>query len=103
MLHCLVNVSREERKQIFVWFPAALNFVAISEALHISPSVVAAGVAVDNVICAVYFMALFALASKIPSETSASVTGKLHLYHIKHSDINANTCTQVLYDPCDRC
>ncbi|CAI9092282.1 OLC1v1027479C1 [Oldenlandia corymbosa var. corymbosa] len=49
----------------------AINYVAISEALGVSPSVVAAGVAADNVICAVYFIVLFALASKITSETSA--------------------------------
>jgi len=59
------------------FFSAALNFVAISEALQISPSVIAAGVAVDNVICALHFMVLFALASKIPPETaSASSPGK---------------------------
>ncbi|CAA2991777.1 uncharacterized membrane -like isoform X2 [Olea europaea subsp. europaea] len=50
----------------------AINYVAISEALSTSPSVVAAGVAADNVICAVYFVVLFALASKIPSEASTS-------------------------------
>ncbi|CAE6117556.1 unnamed protein product [Arabidopsis arenosa] len=50
----------------------SLNFVAISEALQISPSVIAAGVAVDNVICALYFMVLFALASKIPPETTSA-------------------------------
>ncbi|KAF8044051.1 hypothetical protein BT93_A2124 [Corymbia citriodora subsp. variegata] len=50
----------------------AVNYVAISEALSISPSVVAAGVAADNVICAVYFLILFALASKVPPETSKS-------------------------------
>ncbi|VVB17416.1 unnamed protein product [Arabis nemorensis] len=50
----------------------SLNFVAISEALQISPSVIAAGMAVDNVICAFYFMVLFALASKIPPETTSS-------------------------------
>ncbi|KAG2240186.1 hypothetical protein Bca4012_014725 [Brassica carinata] len=49
----------------------SLNFVAVSEALRISPSVVAAGVAVDNVICALHFMVLFALASKIPPETTS--------------------------------
>lgn len=37
-----------------------------------SPSVMAAGVAADNVICAMYFVVLFALASKIPSEASAA-------------------------------
>lgn len=48
----------------------AVNYVAISEALGTNPSVVSAGVAADNVICALYFMVLFALASKIPSEAS---------------------------------
>ncbi|CAA3007000.1 membrane yjcl [Olea europaea subsp. europaea] len=50
----------------------AINYVAISEALNTSLSVVAAGVAADNVICAVYFVVLFALSSKIPSEASTS-------------------------------
>ncbi|KAK7281465.1 hypothetical protein RIF29_09487 [Crotalaria pallida] len=39
-----------------------------------SASVLAAGVAADNVICAVYFMVLFALASKIPPEAAAPTT-----------------------------
>lgn len=50
----------------------AVNYVAISEALGVSPSVLAAGVAADNVICALYFMVLFALASKIPPEALRS-------------------------------
>ncbi|KAL7254100.1 hypothetical protein ACSBR1_008489 [Camellia fascicularis] len=50
----------------------AVNYIAISEALGLSPSVLAAGVAADNVICALYFVLLFALASKIPSEAPAS-------------------------------
>lgn len=50
----------------------AVNYVAISEALGVSPSVLAAGLAADNVICAVYFTTLFALASKIPPEDSKS-------------------------------
>uniref|UniRef100_A0A0V0HML3 Putative ovule protein n=1 Tax=Solanum chacoense TaxID=4108 RepID=A0A0V0HML3_SOLCH len=49
-----------------------INYVAICEALGVSPSVMAAGVAADNVICAIYFIALFSLASKIPPEASAS-------------------------------
>ncbi|XP_072993155.1 uncharacterized protein [Typha latifolia] len=40
------------------------------EALGVSPSILAAGMAVDNVICAVYFTFLFALASKIPPEAT---------------------------------
>ncbi|XVF09926.1 hypothetical protein REPUB_Repub07fG0139400 [Reevesia pubescens] len=50
----------------------AVNYVAISNALGVSPSVLAAGLAADNVICAVYFTSLFALASKVPPETAAS-------------------------------
>jgi len=43
----------------------------------LSASVLAAGVAADNVICAVYFMVLFALASKIPAETAPPTTGTI--------------------------
>ncbi|PRQ60161.1 hypothetical protein RchiOBHm_Chr1g0378181 [Rosa chinensis] len=50
----------------------SVNYVAISEALGVSPSVMAAGVAADNVICALYFIVLFAFASKIPPEASTS-------------------------------
>ncbi|CAN6166265.1 unnamed protein product [Urochloa humidicola] len=46
----------------------AVNFVAISEALGVTPSVLAAGVAADNIVSALYFMTLFTLASKIPPE-----------------------------------
>lgn len=49
-----------------------MNYVAIADALGISSSVLAAGLAADNVICAVYFTTLFALASKIPPESSTS-------------------------------
>ncbi|KAI3995580.1 hypothetical protein MKX01_023325 [Papaver californicum] len=54
-----------------------VNFVAVSEALGLSSSVLAAGIAVDNVVCAVYFTILFALASKIPPEASTSSNGDL--------------------------
>eukprot|EP00258_Populus_trichocarpa_P028539 XP_024444558.1 uncharacterized protein LOC112324697 [Populus trichocarpa] len=53
----------------------SVNYVAVTEALAASPSVVAAGVAADNVICAIYFMVLFGLASKIPPEVSSSTKG----------------------------
>ncbi|CAN6249045.1 unnamed protein product [Urochloa humidicola] len=46
----------------------AVNYVAVSEALGVSPSVLAAGLAADNIICALYFTTLFALAAKIPKE-----------------------------------
>jgi len=55
----------------------AVNFVAVSEALAITPSLVAAGLAADNLICALYFSSLFALASGItvpgpPKSTAAA-------------------------------
>lgn len=60
----------------FLWLIAvAVNYVAISEALGVSPSVLAAGVAADNVICVAYFMVLFALASKIPPDSLTSTNG----------------------------
>ncbi|KAL9264113.1 putative membrane protein YjcL [Drosera capensis] len=49
----------------------AVNYVAIADALGVASSVLAAGLAADNVICAVYFTTLFALASKVPPEREA--------------------------------
>ena len=43
----------------------AVNYVAVSEYLGITPSLVAAGLAADNLICALYFTSLFALAAGI--------------------------------------
>lgn len=54
---------------------AAVNYVAIAEALEISPSVLTAGLAADNVLCAVYFATLFALASRVPPEAEVSTGG----------------------------
>lgn len=50
----------------------AVNYVAVSDALGVSPSTLAAGLAADNIICAVYFSTLFLLASKVPPEASTS-------------------------------
>eukprot|EP00897_Mesotaenium_endlicherianum_P000759 jgi/Mesen1/10684/ME000009S10475 len=49
----------------------AVNYVAVSEALATSSSVVLAGLAADNLICAIYFTSLFALASGIPPDAKA--------------------------------
>lgn len=54
----------------------AVNYVSVAKALSVSPSVLTAGLAADNVICAVYFTTLFALSSNILPETSASNTGR---------------------------
>lgn len=57
------------------WCFAAVNYIAISDALGLSPSVLAAGLAADNVICALYFTTLFALASKVPHGNSKTNDG----------------------------
>jgi uncharacterized membrane protein len=49
-------------------FISAVNYVAVSEALEVSPSVLAAGLAADNIICALYFTSIFAIAARIPAE-----------------------------------
>ncbi|KAI3926944.1 hypothetical protein MKX01_032859 [Papaver californicum] len=43
-----------------------------TKALGLSSSVLAAGIAVDSVVCVIYFTILFVLASKIPPEASTS-------------------------------
>ncbi|KAJ7299633.1 hypothetical protein O6H91_Y188800 [Diphasiastrum complanatum] len=50
----------------------AVNYVAVSEALGTSSTMVASGLAADNLICAIYFTTLFTLASSIPPEASQS-------------------------------
>ncbi|KAL9268171.1 putative membrane protein YjcL [Drosera capensis] len=53
----------------------AVNYVAIADALGVSSSVLAAGLAADNVICAVYFTTLFALAANVPPEREPLPSG----------------------------
>lgn len=67
---------------MFCLYLVAINYVAVSDALAVSPSVIAAGVAADNVICAIYFMALFALGSKLPAEASTSSNGQYSVFAI---------------------
>lgn len=40
----------------------AVNYVAVAGALQVTPSLIAAGLASDNLVCAVYFSCLFAMA-----------------------------------------
>lgn len=46
----------------------AVNYVAVAEALQVSPGVVASGLAADNLLCAAYFSTLFYLARGIPPD-----------------------------------
>ena len=65
-----------------------------------SASVLAAGVAADNVICAVYFMLLFALASKIPPEAAAPTTGIIFVFFLLSAWLDYKhqfgSCFQIL-------
>ncbi|CAI5995517.1 unnamed protein product [Closterium sp. NIES-65] len=57
----------------------AVNYVAVTEALQASPSVVTAALAADNLLCALHFTTLFAIAASIPAEgegkTESSASG----------------------------
>lgn len=72
---CIFNLDLAYLTYYCFPYCAAVNYVAISDALGVPPSILAAGLAADNVICAVYFSTLFLLASKVPPESSASVNG----------------------------
>eukprot|EP00250_Pteridium_aquilinum_P006491 c16401_g1_i2 orf=52-1335(+) len=51
---------------------SAINYVAVSEAFGVSTSALAAGLAADNLICAVYFTTVFALASRVPKDSNSN-------------------------------
>ncbi|CAI5459488.1 unnamed protein product [Closterium sp. Yama58-4] len=53
----------------------AVNYVAVTEALQASPSVVTAALAADNLLCALHFTTLFALAASIPAEEEGESSG----------------------------
>ena len=60
----------------FIHAFTAVNYVAISNALGVQPSVLTAGLAADNVICAIYFTTLFAIGSRVPPEDPTSSDGE---------------------------
>eukprot|EP00884_Botryococcus_braunii_P010496 jgi/Botrbrau1/19448/Bobra.0338s0069.1 len=53
----------------------AVNYVAVAESLQIAPSAQMAGLAADNLLCALYFTTLFQLARKIPPDPPATSSG----------------------------
>nr|GEX24091.1 NADP-dependent malic enzyme [Tanacetum cinerariifolium] len=70
----------------------AINYVVVLNALDVSPFVIAAGVSADNVICAIYFMALFALGSKLP----------IKALPLTKSPANSSTLVLEIMHPCFR-
>ncbi|GBG00384.1 hypothetical protein Rsub_13136 [Raphidocelis subcapitata] len=53
----------------------AVNYMAVSEALSISPSTFGAGLAADDLILTLYFTALYSLARGVPAETGDAAVG----------------------------
>lgn len=50
----------------------AINYVAVTVGLQADQAVVSAGLAADNVICALYFSVLYVLARALPAEAAAA-------------------------------
>ncbi len=50
----------------------SVNYVAVSEALELSPSARMAGLAADDLIVSAYFVSLYALAKKVPPENASA-------------------------------
>lgn len=50
----------------------AVNYVAVSDALAVPPAAQAAGLAADNLMCVLYFAALFHLARRLPPDDAAA-------------------------------
>ena len=49
----------------------AINYVAVTVATNAGQAAVSAGLAADNLICAIYFSSLYALARRIPAEQAS--------------------------------
>ena len=56
----------------------AVNYVGVAETLGISGSAQAAGLAADNLLCALYFAAVFHLARHVPADPPSSSPGDMH-------------------------
>jgi hypothetical protein len=68
----------------------AVNYMAVSETLTISPSVFGAGLAADDLILTLYFTSLYALARNIPPEAGVS-TGSSSSSSSSSSDHGGHT------------
>jgi hypothetical protein len=58
----------------------AINFVAVAAVTQIDQALVSAALAADNLICALYFTALYALARNIPPDSKTSETAASSAY-----------------------
>ena len=72
----------------------AVNYVAVTVGLGAEQTAVSAGLAADNLICGLYFSALYALARNIPTEAAAVAESK--------KDIVIAVCFSSLHQPYSR-
>lgn len=70
----------------------SVNYVAVSEALSLSPSARMAGLAADDLIVSLYFICLYALARKVPPE-QASTSNSDH----QQEDMDSRRSINVLH------
>lgn len=71
----------------------AINYVAVTVATNAGQAAVSAGLAADNLICAIYFSSLYALARRIPAEQA-----NLQLSAQAAGDSSAYVAEVCLYD-----
>jgi uncharacterized membrane protein len=67
----------------------AVNYVAVCQYLGVTPSLVAAGLAADNLICALYFTSIFALAAGITPPASAEAAAAAPSADAQNSEVAA--------------
>jgi uncharacterized membrane protein len=74
----------------------AINFVAVAETLQIPGTIVSAAIAADNVVVALYFAVLFALAKADPFAATAITTSKENMNESPPPSISVTTIESEL-------
>ena len=75
----------------------AVNFVAVSDVLDVPPDLVAAALAADNVVVAIYFSCLFAMtAAELPSSESRTKTPKSDLIEKMRPSVDISSLSSAL-------
>lgn len=74
----------------------AINFVAVSDILQTSPELIAAAMAADNVVVALYFAFLFAITSSDTTSNYKPETVDRELAHRQPSPVNLTTLSHAL-------
>lgn len=70
----------------------AINYVAVTAVTHADQAIVSAGLAADNLICAVYFSTIYALARGIPPDKQNTL---VNTSHVPENDILEDSKSQM--------